>query len=177
MNLLSAGARSEEIEAERARLARSTEESHYLHDLQNKRTVRSTIQGVVATPHLAERIGQYFHEGELICLIEQPGALEAELVLADQNWNRVKTGQSVEFRPRDCPRLVMHGVVERIAPRAARGEAAGTSTVTVYCSVTDADPDLRAGTVGHARITCSRRPICDVLIDRLLILLRADVWW
>src|SRR5262249_33234131 len=69
--LLEAGTRREEIEAEAARLARLQEEEHYLEQLEGQVQVRSPVAGLVTTPRLKDRVGQYVHEGELICTVEE----------------------------------------------------------------------------------------------------------
>jgi putative peptide zinc metalloprotease protein len=141
LTLLEAGSRPEEIEAERARLARLEEEDRYLKGLQEKELVRCPIAGLITTPHLKEKIGRYLQEGELICEVEEPAQLQVEIALAEQDVARVRSGQLVELKARSLPFQTFRARVERVAPRAvevqsplnpvARGEAPGT--VTVYC--------------------------------------------
>src|SRR5207248_9457656 len=65
LTLLEAGARQEEVDAERARLARAKEEARHLGELQDRLVVRCPSAGVVTTPRLADNIGQYLHEGQV----------------------------------------------------------------------------------------------------------------
>jgi len=44
---------------------------------------------VVITPHLLEKVGQYFKEGDLICEIEEPASMEIEIPLEEQEIERV----------------------------------------------------------------------------------------
>src|SRR5205814_7429599 len=76
LRLLETGPRSEEVEAERARLARLQEEARYLEQLQDKLAVHSPVPGLVTTPRLKEKVGQYLREGELICAVEESAELE-----------------------------------------------------------------------------------------------------
>src|SRR5262249_36066815 len=76
LTLMEAGSRREEIDAERARLARLREEARYLDGLQNRLRVRSPVAGLITTAHLKEKIGHYVREGELICVVEEPAGLE-----------------------------------------------------------------------------------------------------
>src|SRR5262249_40156117 len=55
LTLLEAGPRCEEVEAERARLARLQEEARYLEQLQDKLPVYSPVPGRVMTPRLKEK--------------------------------------------------------------------------------------------------------------------------
>src|SRR5207247_40567 len=122
--------------------------------------------GVVTTPRLADSLGQYLHEGQVICVVEDPRALEAEVLLTDAEMERVEPGQRVELRPRHSPHQTLHATVDRVAPRAAPAPAEGgggppaTFRVLVYCRM-DVPPGgplrqgaLPPGTVGHARIHC-----------------------
>src|SRR5207302_167491 len=80
------------------RLARLQEELHYLEGLQAKVLVLSPVAGVIVTPHLRDKIGQFVHEGDLIGLVEEPGVLEAEIALTEQEVARIEPGWSVELK-------------------------------------------------------------------------------
>ena len=90
--LLEAGTRPEEIEAERAHLARLDAEATYLEALQKKEPVFSPAAGVITTPLSKEKVGQYLREGDLICVVEESAGLEAEIALTEQDVARVRRG-------------------------------------------------------------------------------------
>src|SRR5262249_2862334 len=69
LSLLEAGPRAEEVEAQRARLARLQEEARYLEQLRDKLSVYSPVPGLVTTPRLTEKVGQFVREGDLICVV------------------------------------------------------------------------------------------------------------
>src|SRR5262249_24503523 len=119
--LVEVGPRQEEIRAEQARLARAREEEGFLRRVEAQLVLRAPHAGLVTTPNLADRVGQYLREGDLCCTVEEPGAVEAEVVLADQESRGVRQGQEVQLRLSDNPRLALAGTVLRVAPRAARG--------------------------------------------------------
>jgi multidrug efflux pump subunit AcrA (membrane-fusion protein) len=172
--LAECGPRPEEVEAQRAILGRVREEVRYLESLREKAVVRTPVAGLVTTPRLADKVGQYLREGEVICLIEEPSLLEAEVVLPDQELARVRVGQEVELTARAHPFEPFRARVDRIAPRAVRGEL--HSTVTVYTRVEGAGEELRPGMVGHARIACGRRPVGAIWVERFLRFLRTEFW-
>jgi multidrug resistance efflux pump len=184
LSLLEAGSRPDEIEAERARLARLHEEARYLEGLRGKLLVHSPAGGVITTAYLRERVGQYVREGELICQVEEPGALEAEIALPEQEVARVEPGQAVELKARALPFETLRAQVDRMAPAAARGEVQGT--VTIYCRLDPAltsppgpgqPGGLRPGMSGHARVYTGRRPVGRFLLDRVLRFVRTEFWW
>jgi multidrug efflux pump subunit AcrA (membrane-fusion protein) len=175
LTLLEAGSRPEEVEAERARLERLQEEERYLDGLQEKVQVVSPVGGVVTTPHLKEKVGQYVKEGDLVAVVEEPAALEAEVALAEQDVAPVRPGQPVELKARALPFATFRTEVDRVAPSAGKGEV--QSTVMVYCRLGEHAADLRPGMTGHARIATGRRSPGLILLDRALRYLRTEFWW
>jgi hypothetical protein len=203
--LLALGSRAEEVEAERARLARLEEEARYLAGLPGKLEVTSPVGGVLTTPRLREKVGQYVKEGDLIGVVEEPGGLEAEIALPEQDAARVRIGQEIRLKARSAPYETFLARVGRIAPAAAKGEA--QSTVTVYCRLPSsggeggialaslAPPEgtdltvtlppegggeageLRPGMTGHARIATGRRAPGLIVLDRALRYLRTEFWF
>jgi len=173
--LLVAGPRVEEVEAERARLARLREEVRYLEKLQVKLAVHSSVPGVVTTPRLRDKIGQYMREGEPICEVEEPTTLEIEVTLAEQDMARVRPGQGVVLRARALPFEALQARVDRIAPAASHGDV--QSTVAVYCRLDDVPQGLRPGMTGYGRIDTGPRPVGGLLLHRAFRWLRTECWW
>jgi multidrug resistance efflux pump len=155
--------------------------------LRGKQQVCSPVAGLIATPHLKEKVGQYVREGELICQVEEPEVLEVEVALPEQDAERIRPGQMVELKVRALPFQTFETQVERIAPRAVRGEAPLTApgtvrgelpgTVIVTCRLEQAPAALRPGMTGYARVSGDRARIGQVLADRILRFLRTEFWW
>jgi multidrug efflux pump subunit AcrA (membrane-fusion protein) len=175
LTLLEAGTRPDQIEAGRAHLARLQEEAAYLEALRDKLLVSSPISGVITTSRLREKIGQYVREGELICQVEEPTVLEAEITITEQEVPRVRPGQAVELKSRALPFETLEALVDRIAPTAVHGDAQGS--VIVYCRLDKSPTELRPGMTGHARIYSGRRPIGEILLKWALSYVRTEFWW
>jgi len=175
LTLMEAGTRPEEIEAARARLARLNEEARHLEQLESKLLVNGHLPGLITTARLKEKVGQYVREGELICLVEEPGSLEAEIALAEEDVARVRPGQRVELKVRALPFDTCRATVERIAPSATPGDVQGT--VTVYCRLENPVVGLQPGMSGYGRISTGQRPIGAIVLDRVLRFLRTEFWW
>lgn len=175
--LMEAGTRQEQIDAEQARHARLEEELSYLQGIQSKLLVTCPHAGVITTPHLKEKIGQYVREGDLLCLIEEPGTMEAEIALDEQRLEHVKAGQAVFVKLRTVPLATYAARVERVAPTAVKTDSKDPQAhVTVYCRVDACLPDLRPGMTGYARVSTGRRSLGTILTDRALRLLRTEFW-
>jgi multidrug resistance efflux pump len=182
LTLLTVPPRSEEVAAEQARVARLGEEVRYLTGLRDKQVVVSPVAGVIATPHLKERRGQYVKEGDLICQVEDPSGFEAEIALPEEEVARVRPGQAVSLKARSLPFETFEARVSRAAPAVRAeanrppGAAEGQGVVTVYCGLGGAS-DLRPGMTGYARIATGRRSVAGYLLDRGLRFLRTEFWW
>ena len=144
------------------------------YSIQEKLQILSPVSGLVTTPHLKEKTGQYLKEGDLICIIEEPTALEVEIAVGEQEVARVQPGQAVDLKARALPFETFTARVDRIAPAAGHGEV--QSTVTLYCRLEEG-ADLRPGMTGHARVYTGRRPAATILYDRALRFLRTEFWW
>jgi putative peptide zinc metalloprotease protein len=173
--LMEAGTRPDEISAERAHVERLKEEALYLEKLQEKVLLHSPVPGLVSSARMKERIGCYYREGDLICLIEEPSGLEAEVTLDEQEAARVQGDLAADLKARALPFETFAARVERVAPNAVPGEV--QSTVTVYCRLEDGDAGLKPGMTGSARIYLGRRPLGVILTHRLMRFLRTELWW
>jgi putative peptide zinc metalloprotease protein len=175
LRLLEAGTRPEEVEAERARLARLQEERRRLEGLQTKQTVTASVSGVVTTPRLKEKVGQFLREGDPVGVVEELAELEAEVLLTEQDAARVRAGQPVTLKLKALPYETLTTVVDRVAPAAGRGEV--QSSVTAYCRLGAVPDGLRSDMTGHARVGTGRRPTGALLLDRVLRYVRTEFWW
>jgi multidrug resistance efflux pump len=175
LRLLTAGPRPEEVEAARARLARLREQLHRLEVQEGRQAVVSPAAGTVTTSRLREKVGQFLRQGDLICTVDEPAIMEAEIALSEQDAARVRTGQVVELKARADPFGTLAARVDRVAPAAGRGD--GPSTVIAYCRLALPTPDLRPEMTGYARVTTGRKPVGAILADRVLRYVRTEFWW
>jgi multidrug efflux pump subunit AcrA (membrane-fusion protein) len=173
--------RKAEVDAARASHAKLEEELKYLEARAKKLLLHTTVAGVISTARLKEKVGQYFNDGDLICLIEDPTALEAQIDVPEQEAARIKPGQPVELKARSLPFDQLIATVDRVAPSAEAAnvkEGKLQSTVPVYCKLAAPPPAaLRPGMTGFARVSCGERPMGRVLADKGLRYFRTEFWW
>jgi len=175
--LLEAGARPEELAAQRARVERLGVEQDHLEALQRRLEVASPVAGAIVTPRLRERVGQYLREGDPICVVEEHSAPVAEIALDEEKLRGIELGQRVAFKIRALPFTTLEGRVVRLASCAAREDGRAQGTVLVHCSIDGAPPLLRTATSGYARIYTGERPVGAVVLDAALRLFRTEFWW
>jgi multidrug efflux pump subunit AcrA (membrane-fusion protein) len=183
LTVMKAAPQADAIQAEEAHVARLEEELRYLSRLPGKLVIASPHAGVISTPHLKEKRGQYMKEGDLICLIEDPSEIEAEIALAEEECTRVRPGQPISLKVRSLPFETYASQVLRSAPAvhadasrpAGSGEAPGI--VSIYCRLSNETGTLRSGMNGYARIAAGRRSVSGYLLDRIQRLVRTEFWW
>ena len=164
-----------QLEQSTAKLAGVKEELAWLEKLSARTTIRSPIAGTVMTPRLGERKGAYVREGDEVCAVESSGPAEAELQLPEDEAAPLRPGQAVELKARALPFENMRGVVLARAAAATPGDVRGT--VTVYCRLENAPPDLQSGMSGWARVQCGRQPIGEAAVRKVMRFLRTEFWW
>lgn len=193
--------RAQEINAARALVDRLKEELQYLESQSSKQAVASPVGGLLVTPRLAEKVGRFFREGELIGEVEDPTTLEAEVAVPEQDAARVAAGQAAWLKARAAPFGTFRAEVTGLAPVARypyeQGDAGTGSTsapppagaaasvapgelpgaVSVYCTLRDPSTALRPGMTGYARIDCGRAPAGRVLLNCALRYVRTEFWW
>ena len=172
--------RKAEVDAARASHAKLEEELKYLEARAKKLLLHTTVAGVITTARLKEKVGQYFNDGDLICVIEEPSALEAQIDVPEQEAARIRPGQKVELKARSLPFDQLFATVDRVAPSAEAANAKEgklQSTVPVYCKLTAPPAALRPGMSGFARVSCGQRAMGRVLTEKGMRYLRTEFWW
>ncbi|HET6880097.1 MAG TPA: efflux RND transporter periplasmic adaptor subunit [Pirellulales bacterium] len=175
LTLLEAGSRQEEIEAAEASLARQKEELAFLEEQKSKLPLFSRVDGVITTPHLKDRVGEYIEQGGLVCEIKESSSLEIEISIPEDRISKVKPGQCVDLKARALPYETFAAEVERIAPAATSGDH--QSTVVVYCRLVNESTALKPEMTGHARVYCGKKPIGEIGLDYVLRFIRTEFWW
>ncbi len=157
---------------------RLREEIRYLEKLQQKVDIVCPVNGLLSTPRLREKIGLYLKEGDLVCEVDAPEAMEAEIFLEEQEVAPVRPGQKVQLKVRALPFETLEAEVERIAPVAVKfDKIEPQGTVTVTCRLTSSSPDLRPGMSGYARVYCGTRPLSANVLRGLFRYFRTEFWW
>lgn len=176
-SLLEAGSRPEDVEAEKAKLARLEEELKFLREQESQLVIVAPSAGIVATPRMIEKIGQLADKGALVCLLDDPRTVQVEIQIAEDDVPGVAAQQSVSLKSRALPFDNFQATVERIAPNASLDVGKKQNMVRVYCSVDNNDGRLKSGMTGFARISRGERSLGQILLNRGLKMIRTEFWW
>ena len=115
MELL-AGARPEEMEAAAAELAKYEVELEYLRQELTRTEILSPKDGIVVTPKLEGKVGQFIERGELLCEVYDFHRVRIEMAVPEKELADVSPGQAVVLKARGFPGETFRGQVSRIAP-------------------------------------------------------------
>jgi multidrug resistance efflux pump len=174
---LLAGSRPEEIEATEAEIASLEAKRGLLAHQMRRLEIRAPHAGVITTPRLKEKIGQYVNRGELIAEVHELKALTVDIELPERDIGPVRIGQLVALRARAYPLETFHGAVVAIAPAMhSSNHPSGTKMVRVTTLIDNSDLRLKSGMTGYAKVDCGTRPLGEVLAHGTLGALRAEVW-
>jgi multidrug efflux pump subunit AcrA (membrane-fusion protein) len=150
LSLLEAGARPEDIAAAEAAHVRLERQLAHLHADEALLTLRSPIDGVVATPHLPDKLQAVLAPGDLFAEVHDLGAVIAEVPLSQGDpLGELAVGDLIALRPYGAPGDEVQARVERFRQVAQDG---GDEPRIVAITSPFALARPITGLTGHARI-------------------------
>lgn len=177
LEVLLAGSRKEEVRAAEALAGKLAEKLGILGRQKERLLIRSPIDGVVATAHLGNRIGDFLGKGDTFCEVVSKGTLIVEMPVPEKEIGDVRPGFPMQLKFRSAPRRRYETTVKEIAPVAASD--GGVRVVVVRGELDDphgADTGLKAGMTGVGKILCGRRPVFELVSRRLVRWMRTEFW-
>ncbi len=175
LSLLLAGTRREDLAVAEAELARLENQLAHLRTDDALLTLRSPIDGVVTTPHLADQLQAMLAPGDLFAEVHDLGAVFAEVPLSQRDpLAEIAVGDEVTLRPYGAPQDEVRARVERF--RKIAQDAGGEMRIVAVTSPFTLDRPL-SGLTGHARIYGAEHTLAYanlyLLVQRLV---RVRLW-
>jgi multidrug resistance efflux pump len=177
LQILSAGTRPEEVEAQRADIAALESKRRHLEEQIRLTRVIAPHAGIIVTPLLKEKVGSKVEKGDLIAEVHAMTRLTAEISVPEKEIASVRPGQPVVLKSRAFPERALHGRVTAVAPAVQVEEGGwGRTFVRVRAEIEASGAPLRSEMTGQAKILCGKRPIIDLLTRRITRYLRVEFW-
>jgi multidrug resistance efflux pump len=174
---LLAGSRPEEIEATEAEIGSLEAKRRLLEHQTSRLEIRAPHAGVITTPRLREKAGQYVSRGELIVEVHELKKLTVDIEVPERDIAPVRVGQPVFLKARAYPAETFYGEVVGIAPAMhTSSQAAAPKMVRVATLIDNSDLRLKTGMTGYAKIDCGTRSLAGVLAHGTVGALRVEVW-
>jgi len=175
LELVNAGARPGEIRAAQHEVAKAEAERVNLERQLNRVTVLAPHGGVVITPRLEEKVGEFVKPGDLIAEIYALETAKAEILVPERDIGEVRMGQVGKLRLRAYPDREFRGRVTEIAAATTAGSSF-ERTVRVDVEIDNASRLLKPGLTGQARLYCGERRALDIVTKGIRRFLRVEFW-
>ncbi len=175
LDLLRAGTRPESLVALGQEIVSAQAQQRRLEERLARLVVTAPHAGVITTPKLKERIGEYVKPGDLIAQLYAIDTVTAEIAVPEREIGDVRVGQRGVLRLRAYPERAFEGRVTAIAP-AAEQDNFGGRTVRVTIDIPNDSGPVKPEMSGYARIYSGKRPALDVLTRRVRRFLRVEFW-
>lgn len=133
--------------------------------------IRAPFAGIVTTPLVEQKIGEYLSAGDEFTRIVDRGTMKARILVRDWELEEIRPGAAAQVKVLPFPYRTYSGRVEQILPAAAsdrpvaqpqklerRGQEL-TNYIAVVMEFPNPDGSLREGMTGTAKITGKSRSL------------------
>jgi multidrug resistance efflux pump len=182
LETVKAFARPEQIKVQEAEVDRLKQVVKFNQEQLARTIILSPIDGVIITPHIEEKEGQFIDmmSGSKVGEVENSLTIRAEVLILEDDVSLVQVGQAVELRPWAYPDVPFYGKVVSIAPVSAQTVDPATKVVTETVRVITELPNenqlLKSGMTGYAKIRVGDWLAWQVLVRRLSDWLKVEFW-
>jgi putative peptide zinc metalloprotease protein len=174
LKILLAGSREESIREAESQTKKLEEKLSILGRQRELLSIRSPMDGVVATPYLKNRVGDFLDKGDEFCEMVSDETVIIEMPVPEKEIGDVELGYPITIKVRGYPKRWYEARVRNIAPIASEN---GTErTVTVQGELNNPDGSLKAGMTGVGKILCGKRMIFQIATRRAVRWLRTEFW-
>jgi putative peptide zinc metalloprotease protein len=150
--------------------------------------IRAPQAGVVRTPGVDQKMGEYLHQGDEFCQIVDRSTMKAHILVRDWELNEIHAKASARMKVLPFPFRTYSGQVEQILPAAApdqpvaqpqKIERLGQQLSNYFAVVVDfpnPDGSLREGMTGTAKIYRGSSPLAWKIGRNAWRWVRSQVW-
>jgi putative peptide zinc metalloprotease protein len=174
LKLLQAGSRPEDIREAESRVEKLEESLRNIEQQLEYLEIRSTIEGIVETPHLPDLQGVYQEKGDLFCEIVSEGAVRVEMPVPEKERGDIEVGFPITMKVRRYPQRTFEARVKSISPVAV--DNGTVRTFTVYGELENLDGSLQSNMTGVGKILCGKRLIINLLSRRAIRWIKTEFW-
>ena len=136
--------------------------------------IRAPINGIIITPRIEEKRGQFIRRGEVFCETANVNPVLIETAVPEEDIGLVAPGQEVWLKANAFPSRKFIGRVTHVSPQASIEQDA--RVFIVHADIENADQSLRTGMVGRVKVLTGSRSVGYVLLHDPLRWLQKKVW-
>jgi multidrug efflux pump subunit AcrA (membrane-fusion protein) len=140
----------------------------------NRTTIRSPIDGVVATPQLENMVGRKVKVGESFIDIVDNSQAIVDVAVTENDVALLRSGEKTSMKLDGFPTRTFHGQVAVVSPRGILQD--GGAVFFARVSVTNPDGALRSGMQGRGKISTGWRPAGVVMFRSIGMWIWTKLW-
>jgi RND family efflux transporter MFP subunit len=126
--------------------------------------IRAPADGVIVTPRIEERVGQFFERGSELCVVADARSVTAEVAIDEPDASLLKAGEPVAIKLNTYPTRTFHGSVSRVGSFVR--EEGKERFVIAEVRVENSDGLLKTGMLGAAKISDGRHSILRAIFRK-----------
>jgi putative peptide zinc metalloprotease protein len=135
------------------------------------------FDGIIATPHLKDKVNTYFARGDVFALIVDDSKMTAEIDVPEMDVGRIKVGQRIYARPNANPDHDMREIVGELTMIDADVTEQPTGNyVKALAVLPNHDGLLTSGMTGYAKIDSPYLPVWKAFTLPIVRYFNIDVW-
>jgi RND family efflux transporter MFP subunit len=136
--------------------------------------LRAPVAGIIVTPRVEERVGQFFRRGDELCVIADVHTVIAEVAVPEADLSLIKPGQPAILKMNPYPTRGFPGTVARLGAR-VRQEGEDRFMIAEV-RAENAQGLLKTGMLGTGKIRAGKRSIATLLLRKPARYLWAKIW-
>jgi hypothetical protein len=137
-------------------------------------SLRTPLAGIIVTPRIEERVGQFLTKGSEFCVVADVGNVLAEVAVPESEVSLIHSGESVALKLNPFPTRVFRGVLTRPGSHVREDEKERfvIAEVQVECP----PGVLKTGMQGKAKVSTVRAPIAVAIFRKPARFLWNKLW-
>ena len=140
----------------------------------NRTTIRSPIDGVVATPQLENLVGRKVKVGESFVDIVDNSQVLVDVAVTENDVSLLRSGEKTSLKLDGFPTRTFHGYVVIVSPQGILQD--GGAIFYARVSVTNPDGALRSGMQGRGKISTGWHPAGVVMFRSIGMWIWTKLW-
>jgi RND family efflux transporter MFP subunit len=126
--------------------------------------IRAPADGIIVTPRIEERVGQFFEKGSELCVVADARSVTAEVAVDEDDAALLRTGEPVALKLNTYPTRTFRGTVARVGSFVR--EEGKERFVIAEVRVENSEGLLKTGMLGAAKISDGRHSILRAMFRK-----------
>ncbi len=135
--------------------------------------IRAPLSGVIVTPRIEERVGQYLTRGTELCVVADAGSVVAEVAVPEADASLIRAGEAVALKLNPYPTRLFHGKVTRPGSH-VRQE--GEDRFVIAEVRVESPAGLKTGMLGQAKVSTIQVPLITAMFRKPVRYLWKRIW-